>query len=120
LTATLPFKSATGAATVLTLPTSATFNISGEFKLDVAGAAISGPVAKDGISIAGFTLRMGAMDIHFAHPGAGGKAFEFNVKTASAAISTPIPNLLTQDDSPLTIVATNLGIDQDGQVSFSN
>ncbi|MDQ3815785.1 MAG: hypothetical protein M3347_17875, partial [Armatimonadota bacterium] len=90
----------------------------GEFSLDVKGAALSGPTATDGLSLAGFTLRTAAMDLALARPGPGGKSFGLSVNFPTVTLSTPVPNLLTQDDAPLTLKATNVKIDETGMPSF--
>src|SRR5438105_4900570 len=111
--ANLPYYSEKGDQSVFSL-TNCTLNIqpgaANMVSLDV-DAVMTGPTVNDGISAFGFTLKLQGAQAAKPHlkagwrktPPQGQRALDFQVKLPAASIETPIPNLLTQDQSPLTL-----------------
>ena len=120
ITARLPYRSDAGEQAVLNLPNNEfALNVNGDFSLQLRNATLTGPTAESGITLAGFTFKASSADFGFKKPGTG-KKFDLTCLLRDVFIKTPIPNLLTQDDAPLAIKATEVGMNERGEPTFTN
>jgi len=120
MTAKLPFKSETGEPAIATAPTVAGLNANGDFQLNVTNATLSGGTAATGIKLFGFTFRAGTLDVGVNKVTGAPKPVTFTCMLKNVSITTPIPNLLTREQAPLVLKATQVGLDENGAPTFGD
>ncbi len=121
VTTKLPYKNDEGVNAILKMPTNElTLNANGEFNLQIKGAALEGATKEDGVTLAGFTFKAASADLGVKKPGTAGKKLDLTCLFKEVLIKTPIPNLMTQDDAPLIISATAVGMNERGEPTFAN
>lgn len=120
LAAILPFRDSSGNSPKLQLQPQLTLAENGEVKLDAQNASLTADTAAQGLKLPGCVVLSSPMNLHYHHfPTNLNKPDEFTLSIPTAMVAVNLPDVVAQDESPLTLDATNISIDQDGMVSFT-
>ncbi|CEK19689.1 hypothetical protein CWRG_02586 [Chthonomonas calidirosea] len=120
LAAILPFRDSNGNAPKLQLQSTVSLSENGEIAIDAQNASLTADTTAGGIKLPGCTVQASPMNLHYHHYASGSnKPDEFTLTIPSAIIAVNLPDIVTQDEAPLTLDAQNVSIDQDGLVSFN-
>ncbi|CCW35305.1 hypothetical protein CTKA_02610 [Chthonomonas calidirosea] len=118
--AILPFRDSNGNAPKLQLQSTVSLSENGEITIDAQNASLTKDTSAGGIKLPGCTVQASPMNLHYHHYASGSnKPDEFTLTIPSATIAVNLPDIVTQDEAPLTLDAQNVSIDQDGLVSFN-